>query len=191
MSEWKHKIWTLKLHHQFLLVTACHLLSFDPHNHPILTLQLLKCWLCSTQYVTQTSTLNFTAEGVIILICALNSTTDIIILTSQCCLISDYLFSLLLFNVSASNSVCYRYTKLAFHLPIKSLSLNDFWGFALKKILFKVSVLPIWVTTLLVFHALCTFAAEYIKKNMPLTYILFAVCSVHHSAKYHQFPLQW
>lgn len=116
--------------------------------------------------------MNFTAEGVINLACA-DITTDIIILTSQCCFISNCLLSLLLFNVSPSNSICCRYTKPALHVSIKCLSVNDFWGLALKKFFFRVSVLLFWITTLLVIHTLFLFAAEYIKR---IQLLYFACC---------------
>lgn len=121
--------------------------------------------------------MNFTAEGVINLACA-DITTDIIILTSQCCFISNCLLSLLLFNVSPSNSICCRYTKPALHISIKCLSVKDFWGLALKKFFFRVSVLLFWITTLLVIHTLFLFAAEYIKKNTSLIFCLLCVQSI-------------
>lgn len=125
--------------------------------------------------------MNSTAESVINLACALNITTDIIILTSQCSFISNCLLALLLFNVNVSKSICYKYTKPIFHVSIKCLSLNDFWGFGLKKFLFRVSVLLFWITTLLIIHTL---------PLLQSAYALLAVCSVHHGAKHHQFPLQ-
>lgn len=118
--------------------------------------------------------MNFTAEDVINLACA-DITTDIVILTSQRCFISNCLLSLLLF-MSVSNSICYKYTKSAFHVTIKCLSVNDFWGLALKKF-FRVSVLLFWTTTLLVIHMLYLFAAEYIKKNTLLIFCLLCVQS--------------
>jgi len=70
--------------------------------------------------------LNFSTEDVIILTCTMTFTVDIIILTSQHCLIGNYLLPFILFNVRAFNRVGCRHTKPAFHLSTKSLSLNDF-----------------------------------------------------------------
>lgn len=72
-------------------------------------------------------------------------------------------------------SIHYKYTKPALN-AIKCLSLNDFWGFDIKKFFFRVSVFSI--TTLLIIYMLFIFAAEYIKKNTLLTFCLLCVQSV-------------
>lgn len=182
MSEWKHRIRTSKLHHQFLPPTECHLLSFTTHNYPILTAKLLKfVYVLHDMLPRLVHLLQVLLFWLVywillqILLFWLSAFSSATIYFS-----CYYLMEVLITEYATDiQSLHYIYPLIAFHLLILEGLPSKRSCSKTMRFLFEQQ-----------FCWLFTFGAEYIQNDTSLTYVLFTVSSVCHGAKHHQFPLQ-